>query len=119
MIASSTDNLEGCEKEKCKHKEAFPRFVVDGNPRTCFRSHTEDKPCLIVYLGDLQPVSLVRIQSAEKQTKKRNTGLKDVGIFVGMTTPGFRISFNRKCAGSAALPGTRRKRRKLSVNGTC
>ncbi|RMX59069.1 hypothetical protein pdam_00009977, partial [Pocillopora damicornis] len=83
VIASSTDNLEGCEKEKCKHKEAFPRFVVDGNPRTCFRSHTEDKPCLIVYLGDLQPVSLVRIQSAEKQTKKRNTGLKDVGIFVG------------------------------------
>ena len=118
MIASSTDNLEGCEKEKCKQKEAFPRFVVDGDPRTCFRSHTEDKPWLIVYLGDLQPVSLVRIQSAEKQTKKKNTGLKDVGIFVGMTTPGFRISFNSKCARSTAHPGTRRKRRKLSVNGT-
>ena len=71
MIASSTDNLEGCEKEECKHKEAFPRFVVDGDPRTCFRSHTEDKPWLIVYLCDLQPVSLVRIQSAEKQIKKK------------------------------------------------
>ena len=92
--------------------------MVDGDPRTCFRSHTEDKPWLIVYLGDLQPVSLVRIQSAEKQTKKKNTGLKDVGIFVGMTTPGFRISFNSKCAGSTAHPGTRHKRRKLSVGGT-
>ena len=118
MIASSTDNLEGCEKEKCKQKEAFPRFVVDGDPRTCFRSRTEGKPWLIVYLGDLQPVSLVRIQSAEKQTKEKNTGLKDVGIFVGMTTPGFRISFTSKCARSTAHPGTRRKRRKLSVNGT-
>ena len=118
MIASSTDNLEGCEKEKCKQKEAFPRFVVDGDPRTCFRSHTEDKPWLIVYLGDLQPVSLVRIQSAEKQTKEKNTGLKDVGIFVGMTTPGFRIIFKCKHGGTKAHPGTRRKRRKLSVGGT-
>ena len=118
MTASSTDNLEGCAKKKCKQKEAFPRFVVDGDPRTCFRSHTEDKPWLIVYLGDLQPVSLVRIQSAEKQTKKKNTGLKDVGIFVGMTTPGFRIIFKCKHDGSKAHPGTRRKRIKLSVGGT-
>ena len=71
MNASSTDNLEGCGKEKCKQKKAFPRFVVDGDPRTCFRSRTEGKPWLIVYLGDLQPVSLVRIQSARNHTKKK------------------------------------------------
>ncbi|XP_022802530.1 uncharacterized protein LOC111340027 [Stylophora pistillata] len=80
-IASSTD-------------KGLAKFVVDGDPGTCFMSHTGKKPWLILYLGDFQPVSLVRIHSAKSQGNKNR--MKDVGVFAGMRTPGIVVFLNDK-----------------------
>ncbi|RMX59065.1 hypothetical protein pdam_00009973, partial [Pocillopora damicornis] len=51
---------------------------MDGDPRTCFMSHAEKNPWLIVFIGDFQRASLIRIHSAE--SKDNITNLKGVGV---------------------------------------
>lgn len=80
-IASSTD-------------KGLAKFVMDGDPRTCFRSHTEKNPWLIVFIGDFQRVSLIRIHSAK--SKDNITSLKGVGVSAGMRSPALVIFLSSK-----------------------
>ena len=52
---------------------------MDGNNRKCFLSLEEERPWLIVHLGDFHPVSLIRITNAEAMTR--------VNVYVGKKTP--------------------------------
>ena len=80
-IASSTD-------------KGLAKFVMDGDPRTCFMSHAEKNPWLIVFIGDFQRASLIRIHSAE--SKDNIINLKGVGVSAGMRSPALVIFLSSK-----------------------
>ena len=80
-IASSTD-------------KGLAKFVMDGDPRTCFMSHAEKNPWLIVFIGGFQRASLIRIHSAE--SKDNITNLKGVGVSAGMRSPALVIFLSSK-----------------------
>lgn len=74
--------------------KGLAKFVMDGDPRTCFMSHAEKNPWLIVFIGDFQRASLIRIHSAE--SKDNITNLKGVGVSAGMRSPALVIFLSSK-----------------------